>query len=162
MKKHKTPLHERLWRKVDKRGPDECWPWTAGSNKTGYGTIQAEDKSRPFLVHRVAYEAVTGPIPAGMCVLHRCDNPACCNPAHLWLGTQLDNIADMNAKGRHGNVGRKMSAEAKAKRAITNKQNNSYQKIWDARRRNNPNWLAAVLRSAALARAAKQQRRTAT
>jgi len=113
---------QRLWNKVAKTSPDECWPWKAYRNGCGYGTIQCDGRS--LLAHRVVYELTVGPIPPGMNVLHSCDNPACCNPDHLWTGTQADNIADMYAKGR-GNVGRRMTAEAIAKREITFARNNS-------------------------------------
>jgi hypothetical protein len=74
-------------------GPD-CWEWKGKPKDTGYGT---------FLngyAHRYAYEIVNGPIPAGMCVLHRCDNRICVRPDHLFLGTKEDNTADMWSKGR--------------------------------------------------------------
>lgn len=85
--------------KVDRRGPDECWPWTAARDKDGYGTLQVGH--RPHRAHRIAYESATGtPIPPGMIVLHTCDNPPCQNPQHLRLGTHADNVHDMWAKGR--------------------------------------------------------------
>lgn len=94
-------LTERFWENVDKRGPDDCWEWMAGK-EFGYGYIRREGhKGKMARAHRVAWELTNGPIPKGMCVLHRYDNPGCCNPAHLWLGTLADNNADMAAKGRH-------------------------------------------------------------
>lgn len=88
---------ERFWAKVDCFGPDDCWPWTAGK-RLGYGRLYVA--GRKETAHRLAYALAVGPIPEGLCVLHRCDNPGCCNPAHLFLGTQADNVADMEAKGR--------------------------------------------------------------
>lgn len=117
--RQKASLEERLWAKINKRGPDECWLWMASLNAYGYGQIQAEDKSRPLRASRVVYETVHGSIPKGMHVLHHCDNPACCNPKHLWLGTHQDNMDDMNAKGRNGNVGRKLTPDQIARRQAT-------------------------------------------
>ncbi len=80
-----------------------CHLWTARTNKSGYGTVNINGKM--LLAHRVAWEIANGPIPASLWVLHNCpggDNPACCNPDHLWLGTHADNMADMVAKGRQG------------------------------------------------------------
>jgi len=103
-----TPLIERYLAKVDKSGgPEACWPWTASLNK-GYGQLGAgpcppgvsRNSRRNILAHRFAYELEGGAVPDGMDVLHRCDNPRCCNPAHLFLGTQADNVSDMDAKGR--------------------------------------------------------------
>jgi hypothetical protein len=116
-------LEQRLWTKIAKASKNECWPWLAHRNEHGYGTIQSGRKS--LLAHRIVYELVHGPFPMPMKVLHRCDNPACCNPAHLWLGTQADNIADMNTKGRNGNIGRRMTADAIIKREITFARNKS-------------------------------------
>lgn len=91
-----TPA-ERFWAKVDRRGDDECWPWTA-SLQNGYGQIYW--RGRPVKAQRASWEVNRGPIPHGQHVLHECDNPICVNPKHLFLGTHLDNLADMRAKGR--------------------------------------------------------------
>lgn len=74
--------------------PDECWIWTGRLDSKGYGALNRT------LAHREAYRRTNGPIPAGKHVLHSCDNPPCCNPAHLFLGTQADNNADRNSKER--------------------------------------------------------------
>lgn len=75
-----------------------CLIWTGARFGNGYGEMKVEGRIRP--VHRVVYERMVGPIPAGMQVLHRCDTPLCCNHDHLFLGTQADNMADMVSKGR--------------------------------------------------------------
>ena len=95
----------RFWDKVDRRGPEECWPWTASTTEKGYGKIGVGSPPRHLLsTHRMSWILAYGPIPPGMHVLHRCDVPGCVNPSHLFLGTQADNIADREAKGR-GPVG---------------------------------------------------------
>lgn len=91
-------LVTRLWRKVDKTC--DCWIWTGYVNPDGYGQIGIRGQ-KVSSTHRVAYALTYGLIPEGMKVLHRCDNPPCCNPEHLFLGTQADNVADMINKGRH-------------------------------------------------------------
>jgi hypothetical protein len=87
--------------KIDKRGPDDCWEWLAGK-VTGYGSVMIH----PFGMHlatRIMYYLATGKQPGSLCTCHTCDNPGCCNPAHLFLGTNADNVADKVAKGRaHG------------------------------------------------------------
>jgi hypothetical protein len=93
----RDPL-ERYWEKVDRRGPGDCWEWTAARFDNGYGAFRLGDKQKK--AHRFGYEALVGPIPEGQYVLHRCDNPPCCNPAHWFLGTHKDNAEDRQAKGR--------------------------------------------------------------
>jgi hypothetical protein len=100
-------LAERFWSKVDKRGPDECWPFTGRTNGNGaypgYGWIRGpEANRRPLAAHRISWELHNGPIPDGLFVLHKCDFPPCTNPAHLFLGTNRDNMRDAAAKGRIG------------------------------------------------------------
>lgn len=103
MPKLKTTVSERLMSKVDKSSG--CWNWTAGKDSYGYGQMRVNGRKR--LVHRISYEENTGPIPPRLCVLHRCDNPACINPEHLFLGTHRENMDDMLAKGRQARTSQK-------------------------------------------------------
>jgi len=88
---------DRFWSKVDKKGENECWLWTAGCFNTGYGSFYVHGKSER--AHRFAYGISVGPI-GDKLVCHSCDIPLCMNPAHLFLGTSTENIQDAVGKGR--------------------------------------------------------------
>lgn len=97
-----------FWKKVDRNGPvpehcpelGPCWIWTGGKKRKGYGAVSYHGKTDRS--HRLAWRLTNGPIPPETpCVLHRCDNPPCCNPSHLFLGDNAANTRDMVAKGRH-------------------------------------------------------------
>lgn len=90
---------EKFWAKVDRSGgPDACWPWTRSGLPSGYGQAWVDGKLR--YSHRVAFEVTKGPIPLGHFVRHQCDNPPCCNPAHLLNGEPVENVHDMMRRGR--------------------------------------------------------------
>lgn len=91
------PLETRFWQRVEKT--DGCWRWTGPLHAFGYGLIWRGGNN--VGAHRISWEIHVGPIPDGLFVLHRCDNPPCVRPDHLFLGTQADNIHDMVAKGRN-------------------------------------------------------------
>jgi len=90
-----------------------CWDWTSALNNYGYGQFSIIINGKPDLVlaHRVSYRIYHGEIPEGLSVLHVCDRPICCQPAHLWLGTRGDNIRDAAAKGRHQHGERHVNAK---------------------------------------------------
>jgi len=95
MFKKNAPLEDRFWMRVTPRAG--CWEW-GGSTNGRYGVIGS--RYRVHYAHRISYELHFGPVPDGLQVLHRCDNPPCVNPAHLWLGTRSDNMLDASRKGR--------------------------------------------------------------
>ena len=99
---HGNTIRQRLLQKV-KQIPNGCWEWQGSvTGNNGYGNMRIPNKGLAY-VHRLSYVMHNGIIPNGMKVLHKCDNSLCCNPAHLILGTQLDNIKDRDMKGRQRN-----------------------------------------------------------
>ncbi|MGH2368516.1 MAG: HNH endonuclease signature motif containing protein [Chloroflexota bacterium] len=100
----RLPLAARFWPKVYKHADAGCWEWLGARSSSGYGHIgSGGTEGRMLRAHRVSWELINGPIPAGLQVLHNCpdgDNPLCVRPEHLWLGTHQDNMADKWRKGR--------------------------------------------------------------
>lgn len=86
-----------FWSRLEE-APGDCRVWLGGKNEHGYGRIKRA--GRQTRAHRVAYELAHGPIPEGLGVLHRCDNPPCCNPDHLYVGDQRANVQDAIERGR--------------------------------------------------------------
>ena len=104
-KGQRADLAIRFWNKVTPLDKDHCWAWQGKRTEGGYGHIRYMLPSGNWshvVAHRVSWELHNGQIPAGMLVLHRCDNPPCINPNHLFLGTHTDNARDREAKNRGG------------------------------------------------------------
>lgn len=92
---------DKFWAKVEKRKPEECWPWLGRIDPQGYGTVRVwtgSGQGRTFTASRYSFYLANGYFPPVVC--HSCDNPVCVNPDHLWGGTQKDNQQDMAKKGR--------------------------------------------------------------
>ena len=97
-----TPIEQaRFWSAIDQRGPNDCWPWKRGPHvkqKSRYGRINLQ--GREWRAHRLAFLLAYNTLPFDALICHRCDNPPCCNPAHLFIGTTKDNTRDALKKGR--------------------------------------------------------------
>ena len=104
---------ELFWSRVEKRGDDECWEWTARRSQCGYGVIWFDGQDQG--AHRVMWQLTYGVIPEGKCVCHHCDNPPCCNPAHLYIGDARTNAADRETRGRGGGCKRRGENNANSK-----------------------------------------------
>lgn len=98
-----VPAVERFWKFVDKSSDDACWNWTGHTSGSGYKYASFWDGLRTVKGHRFAYELTFGKIPNGLIACHKCDNPLCVNPHHIFLGTQKDNMADCKRKHRMNN-----------------------------------------------------------
>lgn len=92
-----------FWSHVKIGAPDECWPWLRGRTGSGYGRVRVG--KIVVYTHRYAYALTHGAIPDGFVVCHKCDNPPCCNPAHLQPGTPAENMRDRDSKGRAACIG---------------------------------------------------------
>lgn len=117
---------DRFWQYVNLGNPSDCWEWQGCISTTGYGKFRLN--GRHMLAHRVSWELHNGPIPAGMHICHSCDNPACVNPHHLWLGTPADNMHDRDEKGRH--IAPHTRGEAHGRAKITEAQVMMMRKLW--------------------------------
>lgn len=95
-------IWDRIWERIDydDDDPGRCWEWQGRTDPKGYGKLFFIRPGRSMLAHRYVYQEIHGPIPKGQQVRHTCDNPPCCNPAHLVLGTPADNQNDMRERGR--------------------------------------------------------------
>lgn len=126
-----SEVKDRFWSKVDKNGPipahapelGECWIWTAGTVAGTYGKFRIDCVH--YGSHRVAWTLEFGEIPPGLLIMHRCDNVRCVRPAHLELGTNLENIRDMDRKGRRGSIPPVMRGEKNPSAKLTAEQVNS-------------------------------------
>ncbi|HJQ29838.1 MAG TPA: HNH endonuclease [Rubrobacter sp.] len=100
-------FERRFWSSVDIGAEDECWTWRGKIERSGYGrlsiTVRPYERIYPF-AHRVALVLKHGALEQDACVLHTCDNPPCCNPSHLRVGTQTTNILERDLRGRHNPV----------------------------------------------------------
>lgn len=117
-------MKEAFWGKVVRGAPEACWPWRGFRKASGHGLTSY--KSAPMHASRKAYILTHGTIPADKCVNHKCDNAACCNPAHLYLGTRADNMID-----RFGNVKPEYRMATGRARVLTDEQ---LEKLWQMRR----------------------------
>lgn len=104
----------RFWKKVDIKGEDDCWNWKNGKIRDGYGMFWLETGN--VRAHKLAYILTYGDIDDSLVIMHKCDNPSCCNPRHLQPGTQMQNVHDCMKKGRR----RVVFGESRSNSKLTN------------------------------------------
>lgn len=102
---NRVPMEERFLAMVQRGAPEDCWPWLGARTENGYGKF-SQGRNTHHYAHRLIWQLEVGPIPPGMVIAHACDHPPCCNPAHLWLATQAENLEDMRRKGRRPSLER--------------------------------------------------------
>lgn len=93
---------EKFWSLINKSHESECWIWLGGVNNKGYGQFRLN--GRLYMSHRLAYSLSKSEIPRGLFLCHKCDTPKCCNPSHMFIGTQSDNMIDRVVKNRQPNL----------------------------------------------------------
>jgi hypothetical protein len=109
---------QRFWAKVERKHADQCWLWTASTWNSGYGQFRVAlpcGRQKTYGAHRFAWEVSHGPVPDGLHVLHHCDEPRCCNAAHMFLGTHTDNMRDAASK-------RRLSVPRPSRQKVTDEQ----------------------------------------
>jgi hypothetical protein len=129
----RSDIGTSFWDKVKIGQPDECWEWQKFRQPRGYGIVRMDGKCQ--LAHRVAWTLTKGEIPKDMLACHHCDNPSCCNPNHLFLGTHLDNATDKERKGR----GNQPKGERSGNHKLTDKQ------VFEIRRLRAQGWKSVQL-----------------
>ena len=123
-------IKDRFWEKVDKKGEDGCWEWLGCCHhQWGYGSLNVGGKY--MAAHRYSWELYFGKIPEGWLICHKCDNPSCVNPEHLFLGTNKDNSDDKIKKGRNAssvgeNNGRSILTEDSVRQIFDLYKNRNY------------------------------------
>lgn len=118
---------ERFFSKLSLLGPTGCWIWTAACTPTGYGAFKRRGENvESVAAHRLAHATWSGPV-GGLLVCHRCDTPACCNPDHLFVGTESDNARDRDAKGRQA-TGERHGSRTKPERVARGLRSGAYTK----------------------------------
>lgn len=104
LRTNRVPLEkerERFLSRVDMKSDSDCWLWTGRTNPDGYGQFDCQNTA--IASHRYMWSILNGEIPSDMVICHKCDNPPCCNPQHLFMGTVQDNVRDRDTKGRQAN-----------------------------------------------------------
>jgi len=122
----------RFFMPGDPPGPSACWPWAGNTFDRGYGFIPYGAIYKNYPAHRASYELFIGPIPDGLHICHHCDNPPCVNPAHLYAGTNTDNIRDKVTRGRSGIGHTRPGGEKHHNAKLTNVEADEIRALYDS------------------------------